>query len=131
VTIVRRVLTLLTVLAALSGCLGPPGSTTSPGDTAAPTAVITSEMVRITESTILQGLDSAIEDAFQTCKTGAQQGGDAAVSDCNKSKTTSLEARKALVACFARADQAPTPAESISAIMRCQLPSPAPSRPQG
>jgi hypothetical protein len=31
-----------------------------------------------------------------------------------------MVARKALAECFARADQAPAPADSIAAIMRCQ-----------
>jgi hypothetical protein len=120
VAIGRRVFLVVAVLAALVGCSGPPGTTASPGATAQPSAVITTEMVRVTQSTILQGLDTAIEGAFQTCKTSAQQGGDAAATDCAKGKTTSLAARKALVECFARADQAPTPAESISAVMVCQ-----------
>jgi hypothetical protein len=116
----RRIFLILAVFVAFSGCSGPPGTTASPGATAEPSAVITTEMVRITESTILQGLDTAIDGAFQTCKTSAQQGADAAAIDCAKGRTTSLAARKALVECFARADQAPTPAEAISAIMVCQ-----------
>jgi hypothetical protein len=75
-------------------------------------------MVHLTESTILQGIDSSIQGAFQTCKSKVQQGGD--VSSCDSGKSASLEARKALVECFARADQASTPAESISAVMACQ-----------
>ena len=118
--IIRGFLTVLAVVAALSGCSGPPGSTTSPSATAAPTVVITSETVRITESTILQGLDTAIEQGFRTCMTRTQQGGDALASDCEATKTSSLEARKQLVECFIRADRAPTPNESISAIMVCQ-----------
>lgn len=118
--IVRRFLTLLAVIAAVAGCSGPPGSTTSPGATAAPSSVITTEMVRVTESTILQGLDTAIEGAMRTCMTRSQQGGDALASDCEATKTSSLGARKQLVECFIRADRAPTPDESISAIMVCQ-----------
>jgi hypothetical protein len=115
-----RLLIVLAVFTVIAGCSGPPGTTASPSFSAAPTAVITIEMVRVTESTILQGLDGAIEGAFQTCKSSAQQGGDAAATDCAKARTTSLEARKALVECFARADQASTPADSIAAIMRCE-----------
>ncbi len=118
--IIRRVLTVLAVVAALSGCSGPPGSKTSPSATAAPTVVITSETVRTTESTILQGLDTAIEGGFRMCMTRTQQGGDALASDCELTKTSSLEARKRLVECFIRADRAPTPAQSIAAIIVCQ-----------
>ena len=125
--IIRRFLIVLAVVAALSGCSGPPGSTTSPSATTAPTVVITSETVRITETTILQGLDTAIGGAFRACMTRTQQGGDALASDCEVTKTSSLEARKQLVECFIRADRASTPDESISAIMRCQLPTPTPS----
>jgi len=50
--------------------------------------------------------------------TGTRVGCD--TSSCEDGRNASLVARKALVACFARADQAPTPAESISAIMVCQ-----------
>ena len=116
--IVLRPLLTLAAIAALVGCSGAPAGSTTPGATAQPSVVITTEMVRLTETTILQGLDAAIEQGLQSCKARAPQGGD--TSSCDDGRNASLIARKALVECFARADQAPTPAESISAIMVCQ-----------
>ena len=116
--IVLRPLLVLVVIAALAGCSGAPAGSSSPGATAQPSVVITTEMVRLTETTILQGLDAAIEQGLQSCKARMQPGGD--TSSCEDGRNASLVARKALVACFARADGAPTPAESISAIMVCQ-----------
>jgi hypothetical protein len=118
VVIVLRPLLVLAVIAALVGCSGAPAASTSPAATAQPSVVITIEMVRLTETTILQGLDAAMEQGLQSCKARVQQGGD--TSSCDAGRNASLVARKALTECFARADQAPTPAESISAIMVCQ-----------
>ncbi len=115
-TIVRRLLLVLAAVA-LSGCSGMP-ATSAPGETTQPSVVITTEMVRVTETTILQGVDAAIEQGFGSCKTRLQQGGD--TSSCEDGRNASLVAGKALVECFARAHRAPTPAESISAIMVCQ-----------
>jgi len=116
VTTVRRLLLVLAAVA-LSGCSGAP-ATSPPGQTTQPSVVFTTEMVRVTETTILQGVDAAIEQGFASCKTRLQQGGD--TSSCEDGRNASLVARKALVACFDRADQAPTPAGSITAIMVCQ-----------
>lgn len=116
--LVLRPLLILAIVAALTACTGAPSASTSSGATAQPSVVITTEMVHLTETTILQGLDAAVEQGFQSCKTRAQPGVD--TSRCDDGRDASLVARKALVACFARADQAPTPADSIAAIMVCQ-----------
>lgn len=118
VVIVLRPLLALAVIAALAGCSGAPAASTSPGATAQPSVVITTEMVRLTETTVLQGVDAAIEQGLQSCNTRVHPGGDS--SSCEDGRSASLVARKALVECFARADQAPKPADSIAAIMVCQ-----------
>ena len=132
--IARRVALALTVVAVLAACTGPPGDTPvvvttgSPGAPAPSTApvptgvgepTITADMVRTTESTILSAVDAGIQQDFQACKSRTQQGGD--VSTCDGARPAGLAARKALVGCFARAEQAPTPADAISAIMACQV----------
>ena len=63
-------------------------------------------------------MDAAIEQGSESCKARVQPG--VGTSSCDDGRNASLVARKALVECFARADQAPTPADSIAAIMRCQ-----------
>jgi uncharacterized protein YceK len=127
IEIARRIVLAAAIAVLISGCssVATGSGTPAPSISAAPSAAadpsITAEMVKTAEQTILAGVDTAIDGAFEACKAKTQQDGNVfEMSTCDGGKTASLAARKQLVECFARADQAPTPAESISAIMRCQ-----------
>ena len=140
--IVRRVVLGLVVAALVTGCSTDTGglptnpasfppATLVPAATATPPAQpgssITASMVQTAERLILAAVDSGIEQTFQTCKTRVEQGGGGDLPGCETVRTASLAFRKALVECFARAEGATTPEEVLSAVMRCQLPSPSPS----
>lgn len=84
-------------------------------------------MVQTAERLILAGVDSGIEQTFQTCKTRVEQSGGGDLASCDTMRTASLTFRKLLLACFTRAEGATTPDEVLSTIMLCQLPSPSPS----
>jgi hypothetical protein len=127
IDIARGIVLAAVVAVLLTGCSsaasgsGAPAPSSSPDASAAADPTITAEMVKTAETTILAGVDTAIDGAFEACKAKTQQDGNVFdMATCDGGKAASLVARKQLVECFARAGQAPTPADSIAAIMRCQ-----------
>jgi len=141
--IIQRVVLCLAIAITVAGCsttdtnglpTNPasfPPSTLVPAATATPAAQpgssVTTEMVQTAERLILAAVDSGIEQSFQTCKTGIEQGGGSDLTNCETQRKASLTFRKYLVQCFARAEGASTPDAILSAVMRCQLPNPVPS----